>query len=250
MFEVTASARGNAYPLQQLHPVHVHVLQTTAAPSCARTHCTTAAPPCAQPVHVHVHVLYTTAGPPCARAQINQVITAMHVHGEQTSSGKDQTKTKQGASKDQGRTKQGPSKDQGRTKQGSSKEKQKTFNCRHLRTAVSWVSCVMVLCSVLCITCAREREREREMHLIRKLHVVFLSPVDLLAQLCVTVLSDHWTGSSFSDWVRSQNTTDCPQYITTWLPHHFSARDIHVHQKISKDKSWGGWGNTYLFLLV
>ena len=38
MFNVITSARGIAYPLQQLHPVHVHVLHTTAAPPCARTY--------------------------------------------------------------------------------------------------------------------------------------------------------------------------------------------------------------------
>ena len=36
MFNVITSARDVAYPLQQLHPVHVHVLHTTAAPPCAR----------------------------------------------------------------------------------------------------------------------------------------------------------------------------------------------------------------------
>ena len=36
-----------------------------------------------------------------------------------------------------------------------------------------------------------------------------------------------------------------PQYITTWLPHYFSARDI--QQKIRAE--WDG-GNTCLFLLV
>ena len=33
--------------------------------------------------------------------------------------------------------------------------------------------------------------------------------------------------------------TTNPQYITTWLPHYFSAWGI--QQQTSKDKSWGGW---------
>ena len=100
MFEVTASARGNAYPLQQLHPVHVPTLLQQLHP---------------------VHVRRLTRWPcTCTGNRPAAVRTKQRPSKEQA---RTEAKTKQGPNKDQAGIKERPSS----MKQGSSKEKQKTL---------------------------------------------------------------------------------------------------------------------------
>ena len=186
MFKVTTSARwGNAYPLQQLHHVHVRRL-TRYIITATRT-----------------GTYQQLQGPSNDQARNKQ------------GPSNDQARTKQGPSKDQGRTKQGPSRDQSRRN-----KKTLTIDTWELlchEWVVSW------FCVQFCVPPAPERERERERCILLGSHMLFSCLQWIPSVVCDSAewsLDQKLflrLDQNTKDWTFPEPTTN-PQYITTSLP--------------------------------
>ena len=122
------------------------------------------------------------------------------------------------------------SKDQVWTKHGCSEE---TGELRSVCWIVdTWELLSSELCHGLCsVLCARERERvrERELHLIRELHTCCFpgSSANLLS--CVRWqcwVTDYWTRSSSSDWIRTQQIGDLSCTHRQPTVHHYLATSL------------------------